>query len=150
MYFIVKLIISSPVFWDFSTLISREPRQPGCSHIHSEWGPLSPHTPPPLSSVVCTLGHSNWGKRKITSGALPFEMVFSHLYFFCKDSIQIPACSEDSFLYRHLVEHWIWSPCRFSISVSRLRSSIPLELLVVQGDGSGVVSFISRWASGFH
>lgn len=98
-HFLVKFIISFPDFWDVSTLISREPRQPGCSHIHSEWGPLSPRALPHSSSVVCTLGRSNWGERKITRGALSFEMVFSHLYFF-KDSVQIPACSEDPFLHQ--------------------------------------------------
>lgn len=32
-------------------------------------------------------------------------MVFSHLYFFFKDSVQIPACSKDPFLHQHLVGH---------------------------------------------
>lgn len=63
-HFLVKFIISFPVFWDVSTLISREPRQPGCSHIHSEWGPLSPRALPHSSSVVCTLGRANWGERE--------------------------------------------------------------------------------------
>lgn len=146
----VSITVSSPIHLfhckvnhSFSSLlrllhmISREPRQPGCSYIHREWGPLSPHTLPPLSSVVCTLGHSNWGKRK--SRAEHFHLRWFLAIFI--SSLKILFGSQPvqkiPFLHQHLVEHWLRSPRRFSISASRLRFSIPLELMVVQGDGYG-------------